>query len=176
MAGHRGVGRRNRSPSGFQVLRIKTGHSVPLSRTESVQYCTLSGPVELRSRSWRRAGAADPRSDPWLVGSNQHGRELPALSIVTNGDDRATRLVLGSPVPPIEDDSLTAHLQIRLKTISGPGNMGLVSSPPMLNASDHTVDFACGKCGVVLMHAEEGQVQNLAILCTGCGSYNSTDL
>jgi hypothetical protein len=26
-----------------------------------------------------------------------------------------------------------------------------------------------------LMHAAEGQVHNLAILCTGCGSYNSTD-
>jgi hypothetical protein len=26
-----------------------------------------------------------------------------------------------------------------------------------------------------LMHAEDGQVHNLAILCTECGSYNSTD-
>jgi hypothetical protein len=26
-----------------------------------------------------------------------------------------------------------------------------------------------------LMHAEEDQIHNLAILCTGCGSYNSTD-
>jgi hypothetical protein len=26
-----------------------------------------------------------------------------------------------------------------------------------------------------LMHAEDGQVHNLAILCTECGSYSSTD-
>ena len=101
--------------------------------------------------------------------------ELLVASIVTIGDDRAKRPVIESPVPPIEDELLTAHLQIRLKTITGRGHKGLVISPPMLNASDHTIDFTCGKCGVVLMRAEEGQVHNLAILCTGCGSYNSTD-
>ena len=70
---------------------------------------------------------------------------------------------------------MTTRLQIPLKTVTGPWHNGLVSSPPILNASEHTIDFTCGKCGVVLMHAEDGQVQNLAILCTGCGSYNSTD-
>ena len=78
---------------------------------------------------------------------------------------------------------MTARLQIRLKTIVGPGHMGLVSAPPIVNASDHTIfnesdhtiDFTCARCGVVLMHAEEDQVHNLAILCTGCGAYNSTD-
>jgi hypothetical protein len=65
---------------------------------------------------------------------------------------------------------MTAQLQIRLKTIVGPGHMGLVSAPPILNASDHTIDFTCARCGAVLMRAD-----NLAILCTGCGSYNSTD-
>jgi hypothetical protein len=70
---------------------------------------------------------------------------------------------------------MTPRHQIRLKTISGPGRNGLVSAPPVLDASDHTNDFICARCGVVLMHAEEGQVHNLAILCTGCGSYNSTD-
>jgi predicted RNA-binding Zn-ribbon protein involved in translation (DUF1610 family) len=66
-------------------------------------------------------------------------------------------------------------IQIPLKTITGPGLKELVTSPPILDASDNTVEFTCGKCGVVLMHAEEGQIHNLAILCTGCGSYNSTD-
>jgi hypothetical protein len=70
---------------------------------------------------------------------------------------------------------MTARLQIRLKPIRGPGLNGLVSAPPVLNASNDMIDFICAKCGVVLMHAEEGQVRNLAILCTGCGSYNSTD-
>jgi predicted RNA-binding Zn-ribbon protein involved in translation (DUF1610 family) len=75
----------------------------------------------------------------------------------------------------LKEGSMTARLQMRLKTISGPGRMGLVSAPPIFNASDHTIDFTCARCGVVLMRAEEDQVHNLAILCTGCGSYNSTD-
>jgi hypothetical protein len=75
----------------------------------------------------------------------------------------------------VKKDFMTARLQIRLKAISGPAHMGLVSAPPIFNARDHTIDFTCAKCGVVLMHAEEGQIHNLAILCTGCGAYNSTD-
>jgi predicted RNA-binding Zn-ribbon protein involved in translation (DUF1610 family) len=70
---------------------------------------------------------------------------------------------------------MTAPTQLRLKTVTGPWKNGLVSSPPVLDAGDRTIDFTCGKCGVVLMHGEEGRVHNLAILCTGCGSYNSTD-
>jgi ribosomal protein S27AE len=70
---------------------------------------------------------------------------------------------------------MTSRVQIRLKTVTGPWHNGLVSSPPILNASHDTNDFTCGKCGVVLMHAADGQVHNLAILCTRCGSYNSTD-
>jgi predicted RNA-binding Zn-ribbon protein involved in translation (DUF1610 family) len=70
---------------------------------------------------------------------------------------------------------MTSRVQIRLKTVTGPWHNGLVSSRPILNASDDPNDFTCGKCGVVLMRAEDGQVHNLAILCTGCGSYNSTD-
>jgi hypothetical protein len=53
---------------------------------------------------------------------------------------------------------MTARLQIRLKTVTGPWHNGLVSSPPILSASDDTIDFTCGRCGVVLMHAEDGQV------------------
>jgi hypothetical protein len=71
---------------------------------------------------------------------------------------------------------MTATRKISLGTITGPGRKALVSSPPLLNASDDEVGFSCWRCGVVLLHAEEGQVHNLAILCTGCGAYNSTDL
>jgi predicted RNA-binding Zn-ribbon protein involved in translation (DUF1610 family) len=70
---------------------------------------------------------------------------------------------------------MATHAQIRLKTITGPGLRELLSSPPILDASDHPIDFICGKCGVILMRADEDQIHNLAILCTGCGSYNSTD-
>ena len=51
----------------------------------------------------------------------------------------------------------------------------VVSAPPLLDASSHTIDYVCGHCGTVLMHAEEGQVHNLLIHCLACGSYNSTE-
>jgi DNA-directed RNA polymerase subunit RPC12/RpoP len=49
------------------------------------------------------------------------------------------------------------------------------SAPPVLIASTNIVDYICGDCGAVLMHAEQGQVDNLVVHCTECGSYNSTD-
>ena len=50
-----------------------------------------------------------------------------------------------------------------------------IDAPPILIASTHTTDYCCGSCGVVLMHADTGQVHDLLIHCTACGSYNSTD-
>ena len=44
-----------------------------------------------------------------------------------------------------------------------------------LEASSHTVDYLCGNCETVLLHAEAGQVHNRFIKCTKCGSYNATD-
>jgi predicted RNA-binding Zn-ribbon protein involved in translation (DUF1610 family) len=67
------------------------------------------------------------------------------------------------------------HPRCSLKLIPTPGTGHTVSAPPILKASDHTTDFACGRCGTVLMHAERGQVHNLMIHCVECGSYNTTD-
>jgi predicted RNA-binding Zn-ribbon protein involved in translation (DUF1610 family) len=67
------------------------------------------------------------------------------------------------------------HPRVALKLIPTPWAHHIVSAPPVLIASTRTVDFVCGDCGAVLMHAEEGQVHNLVIHCTGCGSYNETD-
>jgi len=50
-----------------------------------------------------------------------------------------------------------------------------IDAPPILIASTHTTDYCCGSCGAVLMHADTGQVHDLLIHCTACGSYNSTD-
>jgi predicted RNA-binding Zn-ribbon protein involved in translation (DUF1610 family) len=69
----------------------------------------------------------------------------------------------------------TPRRKASLKLISAPAIGAVVSAPPILNASDHTVDYYCGQCGTVLMHAEENQVHSLTIRCTNCGSYNSTD-
>jgi predicted RNA-binding Zn-ribbon protein involved in translation (DUF1610 family) len=71
---------------------------------------------------------------------------------------------------------MSKHPQVSLRLVTGPGLAALVTAPPILNASDHTIDFICGNCGTILMHAEQGQVHNLTILCKSCGSYNSTDV
>jgi len=56
-----------------------------------------------------------------------------------------------------------------------PAGTPVVRAPPVLIASTHTIDYECGHCGVILMHADLGQVHNLIIHCTQCESYNSTD-
>ena len=67
------------------------------------------------------------------------------------------------------------HPRVAMKLVPTPWAHHIVSAPPVLIASTSTVDYICGNCGAVLMHAEEGQVHNLIIRCTECGSYNSTD-
>ena len=62
-----------------------------------------------------------------------------------------------------------------LKAIATPSNRPIVSAPPILIASTHTVDYCCGNCGTTRLHAEPGQVNNLVIRCTKCGGYSSTD-
>src|SRR5664279_4805132 len=62
-----------------------------------------------------------------------------------------------------------AHLTI----VELPDGGHAVDAPPVLVASTHTVDYCCGSCGIVLMHAEDQQVHSLLIHCTVCGSYNS---
>ncbi len=70
---------------------------------------------------------------------------------------------------------MTARKKVPLKVISPPSLGHPVNAPPALTASSHTIDYTCGHCGVVLLHAEEGQVHGLHIRCTACGSYNTTD-
>ena len=50
-----------------------------------------------------------------------------------------------------------------------------MDAPPVIQASDHTIDYTCAHCGVVLMHAEEDQVHGVILRCTQCGSYNCAD-
>lgn len=67
------------------------------------------------------------------------------------------------------------HPRVALKPIPTPRAHHIISAPSVLIASTNTVDYVCGDCGAVLMHAEHGQVHNLVIHCTLCGSYNETD-
>jgi predicted RNA-binding Zn-ribbon protein involved in translation (DUF1610 family) len=65
--------------------------------------------------------------------------------------------------------------KITLTLVSAPAQGVALKAPPVLKASEHSVDYTCGKCGVILLHAEEHQVHGVLIQCTNCGSYNSTN-
>jgi DNA-directed RNA polymerase subunit RPC12/RpoP len=65
--------------------------------------------------------------------------------------------------------------RVSLKVIETPRTGAVVTAPPILIASTHTIDYCCGHCGTVLMHAESDQVFNLQIKCNACGSFNSTE-
>jgi hypothetical protein len=66
--------------------------------------------------------------------------------------------------------------RVSLRLVDHPRTGSVVTAPPILIASTHTVDYCCAHCSTVLMHADRGQIHNLIIKCNECGSYNSTDL
>ena len=70
---------------------------------------------------------------------------------------------------------MTTRQREKLQLIELPPGRVAVSAPPVLVASTHTVDYCCGSCEAVLMHAEAGQVHNLIIHCTQCGSYSASE-
>jgi predicted RNA-binding Zn-ribbon protein involved in translation (DUF1610 family) len=70
---------------------------------------------------------------------------------------------------------MNAHTRTSLRLLVPPVVGHSIDAPPVLNASDHTIDFVCGMCGAVLMHGEHGQVHNVTIHCVACGCYNTTN-
>ena len=64
---------------------------------------------------------------------------------------------------------------IPLRVVIAPAVGVVLEAPPVLIASEHSVDYTCGHCGIILMHADEGQVHGILIRCTNCGSYNSME-
>jgi hypothetical protein len=70
---------------------------------------------------------------------------------------------------------MIAHQRTSLKLVTPPFVGRAIDVPPILNASDHTVDFVCGTCEAVLMYGEHGQVHNVTIRCLTCRSYNTTN-
>jgi predicted RNA-binding Zn-ribbon protein involved in translation (DUF1610 family) len=66
--------------------------------------------------------------------------------------------------------------QIALKVVAAPATGVVLDAPPVLMASEHSVDYTCGHCDTILLHADEGQVHGLLIHCKNCGFYNSTDV
>ena len=69
----------------------------------------------------------------------------------------------------------SCYKTISLKALIAPASGIVLNAPPVLIASNHSVDYACERCSTVLLHAEEGQVHGVLIRCTQCGTYNSTN-
>jgi predicted RNA-binding Zn-ribbon protein involved in translation (DUF1610 family) len=65
--------------------------------------------------------------------------------------------------------------KISLKVITAPATGLVLDAPPILKETDQSVDYTCGRCGTILLHAEENRVHSMVIHCGNCGSYNSTD-
>jgi predicted RNA-binding Zn-ribbon protein involved in translation (DUF1610 family) len=65
--------------------------------------------------------------------------------------------------------------KVRLTVVPASSVDFSVDAPPVIVASDHSVNYTCGSCGTVLLHAEDGQIHGLTIHCSSCGTYNSTN-
>jgi predicted RNA-binding Zn-ribbon protein involved in translation (DUF1610 family) len=65
---------------------------------------------------------------------------------------------------------------ISLKVINSPKTGTVLDAPPMRNVSEHSVDYTCGRCGTILLRAEEEQFHEVLLRCANCGSYNLTDV
>ena len=73
----------------------------------------------------------------------------------------------------------TRNKTISLKAVPAPSKSAppiVLKAPPVLIASNHSVDYACERCSKVLLHAKEGQVRGFLIHCTNCGTYNSMEI
>ena len=53
--------------------------------------------------------------------------------------------------------------KIPLKVVIAPAIGVVLAAPPVLMASEHSVDYACGRCAAVLLHADEGQIHGVLI-------------
>jgi hypothetical protein len=63
----------------------------------------------------------------------------------------------------------------KLTVVPAPRVGHVLQAPPVLMASNHSVDYVCGRCEVILLHADHDQVHGVLIHCKNCGSYNRTD-
>jgi hypothetical protein len=53
--------------------------------------------------------------------------------------------------------------KIPLKAVIAPAIGVVLAAPPVLMASEHSVDYTCGRCAAVLLHADEGQIHGVLI-------------
>ena len=73
--------------------------------------------------------------------------------------------------------AMPALLPKTLKVVPAPLVIEVVpKAPPALELPNPTVEFTCGNCGAVLIRGDEEKGYPLVVLCSSCGSYNSTDV
>jgi predicted RNA-binding Zn-ribbon protein involved in translation (DUF1610 family) len=65
--------------------------------------------------------------------------------------------------------------RISLTVVEPPATGVILDAPPILRTDDDSVDYTCGKCDTILLHAEEHKVHGAQIHCANCGAFNSTD-
>jgi hypothetical protein len=53
--------------------------------------------------------------------------------------------------------------KISLKVVHAPKTGIVLDAPPELIASDRSVEYTCGHCGTILLHAEEGQIHGVLL-------------
>jgi hypothetical protein len=75
----------------------------------------------------------------------------------------------------LQGSALMTARKISLKVIPAPRSGLVLDAPPILKEIDQSVDYICGGCGTILLHAEENRVHSIVIHCGNCGSYNSAD-
>jgi hypothetical protein len=46
---------------------------------------------------------------------------------------------------------------------------------PLPSDANRSVDYVCGNCRTILLHAEDRLMHNILIVCTACGAINSTE-
>ena len=67
-------------------------------------------------------------------------------------------------------------LQKALKVVPPPlAAAAVADAPPVLEASEPTVEFTCGHCGAALMRVDQSKVHALMVHCTECDAYNLTE-
>ena len=58
--------------------------------------------------------------------------------------------------PVIREHIMTARIPLKV-IVTAPAVGVVLDAPPVLTASEHSVDYTCGRCGTVLLHADEAK-------------------
>jgi predicted RNA-binding Zn-ribbon protein involved in translation (DUF1610 family) len=75
--------------------------------------------------------------------------------------------------PPAAGNVIFHRKKRALRLVEAPRKV--LDAPPALVASERTIDYTCGRCGAVLLQADEGQVHGFLLRCRNCGSFNAVD-